>query len=40
MSKGVESVRGVLGAGSKCRYSGTRRGTGDSRGHLGAPRGY
>ena len=28
-------VRGVLGAGRECRYSGARRGIGSIRGHWG-----
>ena len=33
MSEGVGSVRGVLGAGRECRYSGTRRGIGGIMGY-------
>ena len=32
-------VRGVLGAGRKCRYSGARRSIGSIKGHWGSPRG-
>ena len=32
-------VRGILGAGRECRYSGARRGIGGIRGHFGVPRG-
>ena len=39
VSGGVGGVRGVLGASSDFRYSGTRRGIGAS-GELGAPRGH
>ena len=39
MTGGVGGVRGVLGTGRECRYSGTRRGIGGIRGHWGLPRG-
>ena len=34
-SGGVGGVKGVLGAGRECRYSGVRRGIGAKRGHWG-----
>ena len=38
-SGGVWGVRGILGAGRECRYSGARRGIGGIRGHWGLLRG-
>ena len=37
--RGVGVVRGVLGAGEECRYSGARRSIGGIRGHWVAPTG-
>ena len=37
--RGVRAIRGVLGAGRECRYSGARRAIGSIRGHWGSPRG-
>ena len=36
---GIGGIRGVLGAGRECRYSGASRGKGGIRGLLGAVRG-
>ena len=35
MLRAVRGIRGVLGAGRECRYSGARRGIGGLRGHWG-----
>ena len=41
MSGGIRECWGVrgVGAGRECRYSGTRKGIGNIRGHWGSPRG-
>ena len=33
--RGIGGVRGVLGTGRECRYSGVRKGIGSIRGHWG-----